>query len=119
MSTRMRTRGMTSTAQKANMSHLLREAARTLRRSNSLGAKGLVSHVAGRLVFAWFISNLVGLLHAFDDEVGGDIDAAGDDEQHDTQDEQRAVMVAAMHGLTHLGGDGGGHGRTGSVRPGG
>ena len=60
-----------------------------------------------------FMSRFVALFHAFDDEVGGDVDAAGDDEEHDAEDEEHAVMLVAVDGLAHLGGDGRGHGADG------
>src|SRR6266545_1635600 len=103
MSTRMRTSGTTRMRQKPNMSHLLKMSRRALRRSKSVAANGFV-------MVAAVMSRLVGLLDSLDDEVGGDVDAARDDEQHDAQDEEHAIMVVAMNGLAHLRRDGGRHG---------
>src|SRR5947207_13925014 len=110
MSTRIKTRGMMSSAQKPNVTHLFRIARRALRRSNSLGAKGLATRVAElEMARSAFMSGLVGLFDTLDDQIGGHVDAARDQEQHDAENEEHAVMLAAGHSLAHLRRDSGGH----------
>src|SRR5439155_19837900 len=101
--------GTTSTRQKPNVTHLPALARRALRRSNSLGPNGLTEREAGVATASLFMSRLVGLLHALDDQIGSHVDAAGNDEQHDPEDEQHAVMFSAIDGLAHLSGDRRGH----------
>src|SRR6266849_6984074 len=110
ISSKMRSKGMIRTAQKPNMIHLLRMARRALRRSNSLGAKGLATVETGTgMARSARMSDLVGFFDPFDDEIGRHVDRTGDDEEHDAEDEENAVMIAPVDSLAHFRGDGSGH----------
>src|SRR5436190_16781412 len=103
MSTKMTIRGRASTTQNPNMIHLLRVTRRALRPSNSPAAKGFASKAAGLAgAMTSLISRVVGLLHPLDDEIGGHVEATGDDKQHDAQDEQHPVVRPAIDRLAHL-----------------
>src|SRR5258705_8376509 len=99
MSTKRASRGITRSAQKPNMSHLLRVVRRALRRSKSLGAKGFTSAVATAASILRFAS----FLDPLDDDVGDHIDAAGDDKKHNAEDEQYLVVGVTMDRFTHFG----------------
>src|SRR4030095_5268818 len=108
MSTTMRSSGTTSSMQKPHMIHLLRFAARDRRRSWALGGKGFTDNDV-EMAAASLMSGFAPFFHSLDDDVRGHIDAARDDEQHDAQDEEHAVVFIAIDGLSHFRGDGGGH----------
>src|SRR3954467_3241296 len=105
MSTRIKIKGMTRIRQKPSISHLLKEARRNFERSKSVGAKGFPVALSAEGMA--LMSVFIGLLDPLDDEVGGDVDRAGDHEKNDAENKQDTIMVITERGLTHFRGDGG------------
>src|SRR5688500_10627515 len=108
MSMRIASSGSTRTMQQANISHLFRVARLWRRSSCGDAAKGLAVRAGVSLIL-----RVRSFLHAFDDDVRGDVDPAGDHEKHDAEDEKDAVVIVAVDRLAHLRGDRGGHGADG------
>src|SRR5688572_9836500 len=101
MSTRIASSGMTSNRQKPSVIHFRRASAAFFFNSNSPAAKGFSTGLVA-MAGAVSMSGFVRFLHALHDEIAGDVDGTGYDEEDDAEDEQHLVMLAAVHGLAHF-----------------
>src|SRR5260221_8575841 len=103
---RIKTSGTTRIRQKLNMIHLLMIARRPLMRSKSLGANGLP--VAGSSDEETAIMlNFIGFLYSLNDQVGGDVNGPGNNEQDDAENKKNPVMIVTEGCFPHFGRNGG------------